>query len=748
MAHFWTDNIHTTALTPRDYQVELLAAASEKNLIVCLGHNSSKEFIAQKLIHEKAHQLRCPNSPKISLFLCRDGNSTYNLLFHLTDLRVRNLNTEDDIDWEGSVLDNQVLILSPALCVSALICSYLDLGQVNLIVIEDCHLKEFQSDLKELLTYYEDATSRPNILGLAGPLHSAGCKPGHLSAELEHLEQTLHCQAESASDIVTVLRYCNPPVEIVLQCPPPTEDCEISGYLRDLIGTQLAFLQDHRFDPSEIYSGEFLEEIQNYSDPKAEPLELLREYLQVLDELGAWCADRVALNLLMRIEKMKVKTPYERHFLLLCMISSCFVQARAYCEHIFAKLPNEKERIERYSTPKVKRLLEVLALFNNAKDSDGSCSEKIKPILAELDALNFKQCQSKLETTQKRLPTEDSTVIQVTDGLNRLLNPSRNSPFKHRPSRPPRSHYPPRHGQRQRNHFHHPNDPDALCGLIFCNSKAIAKILYNLLHEMSRSHDDFKYLSVQFTVDRVADPITETKEAELEHRRQEEVLKRFRMHECNLLIGTAVLEEGIDLPKCNLVIRWDAPNTYRSYVQCKGKARAPNAYHVIMVSPINRNPTSDLRSDQGERIRPRNHRLVCPPDEMYLAKFQTSLSVPGSMNADHIFSSDDSTEIVELPQENGVDKDVTDETNAVWKGDPKNMFKLYKCEAELDEQSEPVEVNGFEKSFVEMETCTEDIVERMAEYMEIEKVSKFHSLYCPPLSWKSIQNVFHSDADT
>lgn len=189
MAHYWTDNIHTTALTPRDYQVELLAAASEKNLIVCLGHNSSKEFIAQKLIHEKAHQLRCPIAPKVSLFLCRDGNSTYNLLFHLTDLRVCNLNAEDDPDWEGSVLDNQVIILSPEQCVSALICSYLDLEKVNLIVIEDCHLKEFQSDLKELLTYYEDATSRPKILGLAGPLHSAGCPPGHLSAELEYLEE-------------------------------------------------------------------------------------------------------------------------------------------------------------------------------------------------------------------------------------------------------------------------------------------------------------------------------------------------------------------------------------------------------------------------------------------------------------------------------------------------------------------------------------------------------------------------------
>lgn len=737
MAHYWTDNIHTTALTPRDYQVELLAAASEKNIIVCLGHNSSKEFIAQKLIHEKAHQLRCPTAPKISLFLCRDGNSTYNLLFHLTDLRVCNLNAQDDIDWDAAELyANQVLILSPELCVGALKCSYLDLDKVNLIVIEDCHLKEFQLDLHELLEYYDGATDRPKILGLAGPLHSAGCQPGHLSAELEYLEQTLHCQAESASDIVTVLRYCNPPVEIVLQCPPPTTDCEASSYLRDLISTQLAFLTDHRFDPSEIYSGEFLEEIQSYSDPKAEPLELLREYLHVLDQLGAWCADRAALNMLVRIEKMKVNTPYERHFLLLCMISSCLVQARAFCEHMFAKLPSERERIHRYSTPKVKRLLDVLALFNSAKACDVSASERIQPVLAELDALNFHKCQSDLESTQKRLPTEDPAVTQVTEGLNRLLNPIRQSPFKHRPSRPPRSNFTPRNGPRQRtNWHHHQNDPNALCAIIFCNSSTIAKILYNLLYEMSRSHDDFRYLSVQFTVDRVADPITETKEAELEHRRQEEVLKRFRMHECNLLIGTAVLEEGIDLPKCNLVVRWDAPSTYRSYVQCKGKARAANAYHVIMVAPSDER-VDELAPDQPELMSARSHRLVCSPDETYLAKFQTTqckkVAPIDPDRIDHLFSSDDSAEIVELPvaQQNGSGSsesaDSDDGPKTVWQGETKKMYEQYKCEVEVDADGavciEHVGTKRLTRSLAEMEVCTEGIVERLAEYMEIEKV--------------------------
>ena len=59
------------------------------------------------------------------------------------------------------------------------------------------------------------------------------------------------------------------------------------------------------------------------------------------------------------------------------------------------------------------------------------------------------------------------------------------------------------------------------------------------------------------------------------------------MHECNLLIATSVLEEGMDLPRCNLVVRFDEPQSYRSYVHCKGRARAADAHFIMLVQKMN-----------------------------------------------------------------------------------------------------------------------------------------------------------------
>ncbi|XP_037302645.1 endoribonuclease Dicer-like [Manduca sexta] len=125
-------------------------------------------------------------------------------------------------------------------------------------------------------------------------------------------------------------------------------------------------------------------------------------------------------------------------------------------------------------------------------------------------------------------------------------------------------------------------NPDALCGIVFVKEPLMAKILFMLIVDMSRCHPKLSYLCAQYcAVEHGTDPL-ELKECQRQGKKQEDVLKKFRMHECNLLLATPALEEGIDLPRCNLVLRWDVPPSYRSYLLCRGRARAPRSAAAVL----------------------------------------------------------------------------------------------------------------------------------------------------------------------
>ena len=74
------------------------------------------------------------------------------------------------------------------------------------------------------------------------------------------------------------------------------------------------------------------------------------------------CAERAALVLLLNIDKLKTREKYERHFLLLSMVYTEMVRIRKICNMAFESL-SEKEKIEKFSKPKLLKLVEILRQY-------------------------------------------------------------------------------------------------------------------------------------------------------------------------------------------------------------------------------------------------------------------------------------------------------------------------------------------------------------------------------------------------
>ncbi|KAK1244347.1 hypothetical protein MKX07_003146 [Trichoderma sp. CBMAI-0711] len=88
---------------------------------------------------------------------------------------------------------------------------------------------------------------------------------------------------------------------------------------------------------------------------------------------------------------------------------------------------------------------------------------------------------------------------------------------------------------------------------------------------------------------------TASSAAYMSYREQIVSLQKFRYGETNCLFATSVAEEGIDVPECDVIVRFDLYSSAIQYIQSKGRARQKSSLYISMMEEDNLDHMRKLR---------------------------------------------------------------------------------------------------------------------------------------------------------
>ena len=445
--------------------------------------------------------------------------------------------------WRQEFRQHHVLVMTAPVFLNALQRGFVAINQINLLIFDECHYAVKEHPYAHILRCMDDCPPGdiPRILGLTASMLNNKCKsPVELRRSITDLERALRSKAETASDVLMVDQYSSKPEELKRECG---EYCDTTGLLEELgaiLDTAIAFIDDCNFNVGPE---------DKDKDPRLVPRSALQECRLMLLLLGPWCCNRVAQTMVKQLSKIEEIEFFEMNRM---FINYALTQLRLLLT-IFASKFDTVESLEdflEYMSPKVREMLEILHEHKpddnfeiiggedymygaEASDSDLSDSEE--------DEQNYYNNNSKSGKPQK--PQVHYVAVKRTGEANGVP-------------------------------ANEVKEEESLCGIIFVERRHTAFSLNKLLQELCNWDTDLYFIqSHHLTGHGVGKGGTKGggkgDSSEGAYKKQEDILRKFRTKELNLLVATSVLEEGVDVPKCNMVIRFDLPNDYRSYVQSK-----------------------------------------------------------------------------------------------------------------------------------------------------------------------------------
>ncbi|KAK3397406.1 P-loop containing nucleoside triphosphate hydrolase protein [Sordaria brevicollis] len=134
----------------------------------------------------------------------------------------------------------------------------------------------------------------------------------------------------------------------------------------------------------------------------------------------------------------------------------------------------------------------------------------------------------------------------------------------------------------------HQQDP---VGIVFAQQRVMVGLLKHIVSTHPLTKDRYRVASMTGT----ATMPGQRNFKDMTSKEDAASLEGFREGRYNLLVATSVLEEGIDVPICNLVICFDEPLNIKSFIQRRGRARMGASTLYLMVQDASGQSATDWR---------------------------------------------------------------------------------------------------------------------------------------------------------
>ncbi|GMP43986.1 hypothetical protein CsSME_00013129 [Camellia sinensis var. sinensis] len=558
----------------RQYQLDVLEQAKQKNTIAFLETGAGKTLIAVLLIKSVCSDLQMQNRRMLAVFLVPKVPLVYQqaeVIREQTGYQVGHYCGEMGQDfwdarrWQREFETKQVLVMTAQILLNILRHSIIKMEAINLLILDECHHAVKKHPYSLVMSEFYHTTpkeNRPSVFGMtASPVNLKGVSSQvDCAIKIRNLETKLDSVVCTIKDRKELEKHVPMPSEIVVEYDKAASLWSLHEQIKQIeLAVEEAAQSSSRRSKWQFMGArdagakEELRQVygvseRTESDGAANLIQKLRAINYALGELGQWCAYKVAQSFLTALQNderanyqldVKFQESYlsEVVTLLQCQLSEGAVSENnsknATADNDATQGASDLDEIEEGELPgsHVVSGGEHVDVIIGAAVADGKVTPKV---------------QSLIKILLKYQHTEDFRAI------------------------------------------------------IFVERVVAALVLPKVFAELP---------SLSFV--KSASLIGHNNSQEMRTSQMQDTIGKFRDGRVTLLVATSVAEEGLDIRQCNVVIRFDLAKTVLAYIQSRGRARKPGSDYILMVERGNlsheaflrnaRNSEETLRKEAVER---------------------------------------------------------------------------------------------------------------------------------------------------